>query len=855
MAVGKSPLLDASRGLHFRSRPLGWGPAFPVMTRLRLFRNLRTAAYLLVCGMVLAVIGALWWANHTGLPATWRAAIEREFAKQGIHVTLGSLSYIPLKGIVASNVRVFSDLSHTVTLSQLEHISIDVDKTSIARGVVRLTKIQITDASLRLPIQPGDPDTETLEIHGLTGTLLMPGGRLLELRDARGTVAGIEVTLGARLLKFRDSGAPPQADRNKESRLRLTSNFLKELKNWHFDQTHPPALRIFVEGDLSEGSSIVARVALQAKAVEKNGHVIDEVTADGNLSGSLCTLSAVRASDAHGRFEGRVDYDMDGREGRFDGTSSLNVPQLLKSWLDMPAPQDVTFSGGQSLEAEGEFKLDPSGKMRLRMTGHARCEAVRFRGVSFDVIEGSFAWRDGEAYLRDVRIARADGEASGKVMIKWPLVQMALKTTLPIAVYRPFVVDQPLAQVLNDFGERAKAAVNVTLEGGFDATDKQSWAFTGSGHVKNVTYRGVPVDSAQCHMSLNQRELDFTQGIVVFNYQDYPLRKAFSGPNTGTVHAGRVRFDAISDVVVVEEVVGSIWAAPVVRLFATDVADSLEVYRFHRPPRLTASGVIDCTSRGRTALNIAFRTNDPAEYVFLEKNLILEQASGKVGIRGNSVTIDDLETATFEGPVAVRMRIDPPKKISGEFSWTNLSLSALNATYGIHMKGGGSFTGRIEFALTQEKLETLNGSGLLSVEKSELFSAPIAGPLSSLIAAVLGERSVGFERARDAFCTFTIKDGILQTKDLHTSTTSLVFAGDGSVDLKKRTLDMTVRVDARGLLSIVTLPLRPFHGLFQFRGTGPLDKPEWNNAAFTQPPPEQTQILSIPPKARIVGGN
>jgi hypothetical protein len=825
------------------------------MTRLRFFRNLRTAAYLLALGVLLAVIATLWWANHTGLPAAWRAAIEREFAKQGIHLTIGSLSYIPLKGIVASDVHVFSDPAHASTLSQLERILIDVDKAKIARGELRLTKIQISDTSLRLPVQPGNPDTEILEITGLTGTLLMPGGRLLELRDAHGTVAGIEMTLGARMLKFRDSGAPAQEDPNQESRLQLVSHILKELKNWHFDQTHPPALRVFVEGDLSDGTSLVARLALQAQAVEKNGHVIDAVTAEGNLTGSLFTLATVRATDAHGSFEGRVDYDVQGREGRFDGSSSLNVPQLLKSWLGLPALQGITFGGGQTLEAEGDFKLTPDGLPQVRVTGHARCESVQLRGTPFDVIEGSFSWRDGEAYLRDLRLLRADGEACGKAMIQWPLVRIAVKTTLPIRVYRPFFVGQPLEQILMDFGERANAAVDVSLEGGFDATDEKSWAFTGRGHVKNVTYRGVPVDSAQCKLSLNHHALDFSQGTVIFNYQDYPLRKAFSGPASGTIHAGRVRFESASKLVAVEAVSGSVWAAPVLRLFAPAIADSLEVYRFHRPPHLSASGVIDVTPRGRTALNVAFRSKDPADYVFLGKNLTLQQASGKVGIHGSSVRIEDLETSVFDGPVVARLKVEASKQISGEFSWSNLSLSGLNATYGSNMKGGGAVTGRLEFAMTQDKVETMSGSGLIAIEKSELFSAPIAGPLSPLISTVLGDRKAGFERARDAFCTFTIRDGILQTKDLHTSTPSLVFAGDGWVDLKNRTLDMTMRVDARGLLGIVTLPLRPFSGLFQFRGTGPLDRPVWSKAGFTLPPPEQNEILSIPPKARAVKGN
>ena len=135
------------------------------------------------------------------------------------------------------------------------------------------------------------------------------------------------------------------------------------------------------------------------------------------------------------------------------------------------------------------------------------------------------------------------------------------------------------------------------------------------------------------------------------------------------------------------------------------------------------------------------------------------------------------------------------------------------------------------------------GEGLFALEKTELFSVPMFGPLSPLISGVLNDRRAGFERAKSAFCTFRIKDGMLSTQDFQTSTTSLVFAGDGAVDLKERTLDMTMRMNARGLLGLITLPLRPFYGMFQFRGTGPLKDPKWENVMFTAPPEEQSELL------------
>ena len=65
---------------------------------------------------------------------------------------------------------------------------------------------------------------------------------------------------------------------------------------------------------------------------------------------------------------------------------------------------------------------------------------------------------------------------------------------------------------------------------------------------------------------------------------------------------------------------------------------------------------------------------------------------------------------------------------------------------------------------------------------------------------------------------------------------------------------MTIRMNARGLFGFITLPLRPiYEGLFQFRGSGPIDKPEWRTVSFTSPPDDQKARLLEPPKARPVG--
>lgn len=821
------------------------------MYRLQLTRNLRSLAFLLIALALLAGLGVLGWANHTGMPQSWRAAIAREVAKQGAHIKIGSLRYIPFKGVIATDLQVFSEAEQLREISRLEQVILVFDKTKLARGLIHLTKIELSDARLILPVDPTDPDSEILNVTDANGTVLMPGGRRLEVRDARGKIAGIDVTLDARIIGYQQGGEPKPDDPDTGKRRKLLAKVIKELETWHFDKNQPPSIRISAEGTVNKYSSFKAKLALEVKKMEKNGHVIDEISAEADMNGDILTVTSLRAADPRGVLEGRIDYDLRGRGGRFDISSSLEIPLLLKAWAGLPSLQDVVIGGKQSVEATGEFQLDEYNRPQIRMTGYARCESVMLRGIAFDEVAGAFSWRDGDLFLRDLRLVRPDGEATGKALFEWPLVRLALQTTLPLPVYRPFFVDHPLERVLADFSENEGATVNVKLEGSFDTSNREAWAFTGSGAATNLSYRGVPAKAANCKFSLNHHELDFYEGTAVFDYRNYPLRKSFGGASEGTAKVGRIRYVRESRLVEVENVAGTMWAAPVLRLFAPKIADSLEQYRFHQPPVMKASGAVDVTAEGRTTMDISFSSKHPADYLFLGEHLRLGSPRGKVAIRGQRVTVSDLELSAFDGPVTARFE-HSAGVLSGDVSWTQLSLPALTSAYGFQMKGGGSATGRIDFSLRDGKVETMAGNGLLALEKAELFSVPMFGPLTPLIGGVLNDDTAGIQRAKNAFCTFKIESGVLNTSDFQTSTPSLNFAGEGRVDLRDSSIDMTMRMNARGLLRFITLPLRPFSGLFQFRGTGPLKDPEWKSMKFTAAPDAQQELLLTPPRARIV---
>jgi hypothetical protein len=827
------------------------------MTRFRLFQNLRTALMLLVAAGVIALGVALWWANKTGLPETWRAMIEGELEKQGLHVSIARLSYQPLRGVVAEEIRVFSDSGHQHQVSRMERVVLEIDKPRLARGEVKITRFELVDGRLDLPVDPEHPESEVLEATHVNAVISMPGGRILEIRDASAEVEGIDITLSARLLGYRPTMGNPNADDpGAKSRMEMLRRCLVASREWKYDEKEKPKVNVVIDGDLSDHTTLHGRLRLTAPNVEKNGYVLNKISADAEWNGTLLTVTSLEASDERGSLDARMDFDMNGREGRFGASSTLDATQLLKAWFEVPEIKAVSFSGEQRLEGAGEFKFVDAGPPQLKITGSAACKTLELKGVPFDSFETAFSWNNGSLYLRDLKLNRRDGNARGKMLIEDRYVRLALHTNLPLDVGRPFFVDHPFGPVLNDFGDNERTREETDLEFAFDLDEPKSWICTGHAQLDHGSYRGIPVVTAQTDFSLNHRELDFKNGSAEFDYQGYPLQRAHDGAKSGPVKVKRVRYDAESALVEINGVEGSIWPAPVLRMFAKDVADHLETYRFHQPPKLEANGVVDTKPKGRTDLRVSFSSNSPADYEFLGQTLVLEAPSGEVRVQNRSVTISGLKLSAFGGPVKASLVSGPGRsgtsELSGEFSWTKLSFNQIANKYGFETKSGGEVTGRLEFNMVANAIETMTGKGLVGLENGELFSVPIFGPLSPLVAAIVSDKRAGFQKAGDAFCTFTIREGVMRTNDFKTATPSMVFTGDARVDLPKLMIDMTMRMNARGLLGLITLPLRPFYGLFQFHGSGPLKAPVWENVMFTSPPEDQRDVLLNPPKATII---
>lgn len=827
-----------------------------LILRIKWLHGLRTCFATLLLLIVLTILGGLWWANHTGMPPALRALIERKLAEKDFHVRIARLSYLPLRGLLIDDVRVYSDPARDKQIARLERILLDIDKSKLARGDFRISKYELKDAQLVLPADPDDPKSPALVVSHANGTILRPTGRLMEIRNVRGTVAGIQLNFDAHLLGYRPVAGAAEDPSAHKARLRMMQNVLRELQGWQFDPEQPPSLALRVEGDLANDSTLRADFQFHAHAITHNDFKIQQVKLNGEYANGILNIAHLSANDHLGSFAGRGDFHVFTRRGRCDIQSSLDLPGLTKAWLKEELPSDIICRGGLRLDTAARFHLPADAEPEFSIVGQLHAKDFSVLKVKFDQLETSFSTNGNDIYLYGTSVKQGARAARGQLLIKNRLGQFAAAGDLPIATLKPFFRDQPLERILHDFTETRDTRVDADVTGTFDLDDLHNWSVQGRAKVLNSGFRGVPILAAQTRMNLDHDLLNFHHCDVTFDYRDYALRNSFGGPLTGNAKADSIRYESSGKRKLhIENVRGDFYPAPLLRMFAPRIANQLEDYRFHRPPSLTANGLVDLLGDGDAMnLTVGFKCNAIADYDLFDKPVALTAPSGTVRIRKDEVKVDNLRFRAFDGPweaVITQREGRRNDDLRGEVRWTKISLPAIAECYGFDSQQG-RLTGRLDFACDGKQASTVQGSGLIALEGAELFSVPIFGPLSPLISGVLANRNMGFERAKEAFCTFSIRDGIIRTNDFRTATPSLAFTGDASVNLSDRTMQMTLRMNARGLLSVITLPLRPFYGLFQFRGTGPLSKPHWENVMFTSPPEDQKEGLFTPPKAKIV---
>lgn len=814
------------------------------MARIRFFHHCKIVLLSTLIIAVAAGVCGLFWLNQQGFGGEWGDRIEAELSQRGVHADFQEARYSPLRGILVREAIFYSDEAKTKVFARIPDLLIDIDRSKALRGELLLRELVLRGADIDVPLV-STPDQPTVApIRQLSGSVTVDRQGRFILRDGTGTLGGMRFQLNAELDEFElRLLAGHSRDSVDENRARFIQNLFAKLARWKFDPNRPPTLDLRLTGNFSKPSTIRTSFSLDAAELSFMEYTMERVHLAGEFLGRRLNLDTFQFSDGAGDLTGEADYDLKSRTGRYELRSTLHLTRLLRTCLDYHGLDDIVSPQAPTVVAGGSFQVAPDGAVLLGATGKLKLPEFRFLGTSFEQLETEFSWQNGDMFLRDLHVTHRDGVLKGRVMIQGDTIRYSADSTLPATVFTPFIIpDSGLAKIIAKAEFTKTSTIHLVADGTIRRSNLKEWASNGTARLTNITFGGVPIQSAQAEYSMTPVEHRYSKIAAVFDYSDYALQRRHGGPTTGLVRAERISHDRQTRLTRIVNLNGTAWPGPVLRLFAPKVADHIEQsYRFRSPPKFSSDGLV---GHGGTApltdVQTSLRANSTTGYTFLERDLPLENVTAMVRYRHNRVDVSDLRCRCFDGPIGGDLRVDinpgKPASFSGGFHGTRLRFASIGDTFDFGRAEQGDVTGRLDITGIAGNVRALNGTGALGLEHGHLFFVPILGPLSPVLGEILGDKRASHEEARDASCTFAIKNGVFLTRDFLTSTPSTVFTGEGSIDLQQKSIDFTVRMNARGLFGLITLPLRPFNGLFQFRGQGLVRAPVWKSAPFIPPP-------------------
>ena len=292
------------------------------------------------------LVGGAYYINQSGINDQWRDRIAMELENLGVIADFDSLRFEITKGIVAKGVRIYADSKREDILAKLEHLVIDVDKTKLMRGKIRVNNIALKDADITLPIDSGDPNGKLISINKLEGEMYLPDKKTIEARELEGFLSGIHISMDARIWSDNDDQhhGPKRLKETRRDRLQLISKILEEIDQWQWPVDTPPQIKLYIEANTDKLETARIDFIIKAPEIKKNGTSLFDVELSGDYNNNIITLDQIQIRDSSGILESKASYHPATKTLKFEAQSSLHLQALCRQMLGMNLANQLTFS-------------------------------------------------------------------------------------------------------------------------------------------------------------------------------------------------------------------------------------------------------------------------------------------------------------------------------------------------------------------------------------------------------------------------------------------------------------------------------------------------------------------------------
>ncbi len=768
----------------------------------------KNAIRLVLVAIFLGIPAAALYLRKVGIGFGAREALSAALSSNALEVTIGRLALDPFSGLLARDTTIRDRTADGRLLARVSGISLSLNLSELTRGRIVVDRLSLADASVSIPVGAGN-DALRLDLDEVDAEIVLLGDRL-RLSRLSGLVEGIRVEITGQFLNpaafHHAQGSASQGNPD------LARKVLDEFEKLKFPEGEP-VLHAEVEADLANPDSLrVEALSFRSGEILGKGWSLKSLEIQGGYEEGVLRVQRFAATDKSGALEASAEWSRASGVAEGSALSTLSPkPFLAIAAKNSEALRTLEFRRPPQLDVR--FTIG-TGKPSVQVTGALSAPSVSFRGVEFREVGCQFAWKNGSFFSRDMRVAVGKGELTGELWIAPHDFRINARTTIaPTALLG--LCDPKTREFISKMEFADLPDVSLSLRG-----PKADFAnLRGTGRIKlgRTAMRGSWVDSAQSDFELGDRCVTYKNLVVATG----------AGRGTGSfaydVGLQEARLNGIRSTLVPYDVL--MWIDP-------KIADAVKPYRFCAAPSATVQGKVHLKDPTKNNLAISVESAAGLDYDLLGRTLKFGKTSGQVNIVGSKVIADIRRAALMGGTMAVRAVVSTDPRdptFEADTSYSRVNFSQLTKLYFGYDDSKGVMSGSYKFKARTGQENLMRGSGSIRVEDGNVLAIPVLGPFSEILGTILP--GVGYHSARLATADFTVAREVINTKNLVIEGKGFSMYGSGDIHFMTSRLDVSMRINARGIPGIVFYPVSK---LFEYVSTGTVGEPAWRPKIIRQ---------------------
>ncbi|HVE16272.1 MAG TPA: AsmA-like C-terminal region-containing protein, partial [Chthoniobacterales bacterium] len=720
----------------------------------------------------------------------------------------GKLTFRPFEGIVAEEVQFHRRDTPAQRIARMDRLVVAPNLARLLRGQVVIDQLDLENASVAIPFTDDGVAPDTIRLEGIRAVILNGNGQLT-ISHAECWLGSIHVTVKGQLLNPDQVSTarrtPPTAD-HVEKRTNVLRSILQVLHRIQFSAPNPE-LAISLNGDLMHPEAIGAdSVTLETGAVRFDGLQFDRISLAASFEDRTLRVSKLSASAGGSSLLLAGEWSFEDNVGHFDVRGGMDPVPLLSILGRAELAKDIAFQHPPTVEATLDLKSEKA-RLDLSLIGRIAIDGFRFKSLKARSFNAAFAWKNGQLYVQDAVLESSTGTVRANVLSAPGLFKLSLDSAAVPNEFSDFF--GPKERVIIDLLEfKDVPKLKITLSG--TRANLDALAGTGTIELGRAGMRGSWIDFAKSDVVIKDRAII---------YNDLTIGKGrLRATGSFTYDFGRheVRLDGIRSNLNPPDVL--MWVDP-------RIAATVAVYRFRSPPDVRADGLAHMVDPTQNDLRVQVDAPGGLAYTLLNRDLILGATEATVWLKGQKVLADVQKSTLYGGRLTVHANVstDPADPtFSTDVSADHVDFPSLTNLYFGYAKSEGAMSGKYSFKADLKNPSAMRGTGSLRVEDGHVMSIPLFGPLSEVISSIIP--GAGHESARLATMDFTIGEQLIRTKNLEIQGPGFELFGDGSIGFPSGDLDLTVRINAKGIPGLVLFPVSK---LLEYVSNGTVSEPDW----------------------------